>query len=897
MQTILNDQPFEFEPHPTDTAIDVIRNHAGLTGTKFVCGGGVCGACTVLVDGTPTCSCLLPANHMEGKRIQTIEFHDRENLHPVQKAFMACEGLQCGFCTPGFVNEGIAFYERWRREHGSEKPSRHEVALAMGGHLCRCAAYVGIYEAIQRACAGEYDDVDAVSYPRVDALEKVTGEAKYTVDIELKGQLEGKILRSIYPHAIVRSVDTSAALEMDGVVTAANLMEGRNRVRYVGQPIAGVAAVDERTALAALKKIKVDYEVLPAVIGIDQARESSAPQVYADDKSNVPTSAEGFTMPATWQNNIRRNMIKATTWRPAAARRRIEAARIGKPDNLVEFTFRNEQQVHTAFEPHAAIAAWAGPNELAVYASTQNVHALRDHLADHFDLDKERVQVSGQYIGGGFGGKQGMYNETIAAVTLARHAYAPVRVMADRLEEISYTSLRPGSVNEVAVATNDDGAPEAITLRAFGDGGVAVGGLTASIYGFMSPRILRDLEDNNVVNNTPPGTPMRGPDAPTTFWAIEQATDEVAIKHQLDPVTIRRRWSPDHAIRNRLLDWVEEIPEWRNRGESGAGSGRFKRGVGLSMASWMFIYNPDAEVTVSASADGIKVSTATQDIGNGTRTSLAKAIEDVMGIDRHRVIVDIGQADLPLGPVTGGSQVTTSIYPPAAKGAEELMDHLVSEAQTKMELRQVKAAKGGVEHADGFASWFEIMQAADPFSYTDKRGAERLPLGLRINLSQGENDPAIGIRMGHAVIVTAVEVDSRLGKIRPVHVWTNLAVGKIFVPELARSQVYGGIIQGLGYALYELKQYDLETGHTLSTNLNDYRIPGIGDVPEITVDFDEKGFEEVRGQGIGLAELATVGVAASVGNAVHHATGWRPLKTPMTPADVVAGLKEGANSC
>ena len=148
------------------------------------------------------------------------------------------------------------------------------------------------------------------------------------------------------------------------------------------------------------------------------------------------------------------------------------------------------------------------------------------------------------------------------------------------------------------------------------------------------------------------------------------------------------------------------------------------------------------------------------------------------------------------------------------------------------------------------------------------------------------------MRIGHSAIVTEVEVDTRLGKIRPLNVWSGIAVGKIFVRDLANSQMYSGVIQGLGYALYEEKVYDQQTGHTLSSNLNDYRLPGLGDTPNIHLHYDEKGFEEVRGQGIGLSELATIGVAASVGNAVFHATGWRPLSTPITPHDVVTGLKE-----
>jgi len=891
MITTINGQPLPFEPRPDETAIEVIRERAGLTGTKLACGAGVCGACTVLVDETPLCSCLLPAHHLAGKQIQTIEAHGPDNLHPIQRAFMANDGLQCGFCTPGFINEGIAFYERWRKERGTAEPSREEVAQAMSGHLCRCAAYVGIYAAIQRACSGEYDHVTELQLARVDALEKVTGSAKYTVDIKLPQQLEGKILRSPHAHAIVQRIDSAAALALDGVVAVAELLAGKKRVRYVGQPIAGVAAIDEPTALAALKLIAVTYEPLPYVIDPIAARQPDAPEVYGDGHDDVHSSAEGFTVPGTWRGNLRRSSIKPTSWRPVAARRHVESARSKRPNHLVERQYQNEQQVHTALEPHTAVAYWATPEQLMLYASTQNVHRLRKEVAEHFDLEREQVRVDSQHIGGGFGGKQGLYQETIAAITLARHANAPVRVVADRFEEISYSSLRPAVTMDAAIVTKSDGAPEAITLKSCGHGGVAIGAMAATLYGLMAPRVLRDLEDSNVVTNTPPGTPFRGPDAPSIFWSIEQAVDEAAGKISLDPVTIRRRWYPKHEIRNRLLDWVESLPAWQQRATLADNSGRYRQGIGLSMASWLFIYNPDVKVTVASSPAGIRVSTATQDIGNGTRTTLAQAVEDAMGIDRSLILIDIGRADRPIGPVAGGSQVSTSVYPPTYKGAEEVMAHLAREATTALGLQGVTIGRGGLNHQDGFTPWSAILPVAAPFSHTDQRGAERGPLGLRLNLSQAEDDPAVGMRMGHAAIVTQLEVDARLGKIRPLKVWNRLAVGKIFVPMLARSQVYGGVIQGLGYALYEQKHYDQKRGHTLNSNLNDYHIPGIGDTPEVEVDFDEKGYEEIRGQGIGLAELATVGVAASVGNAVHHATGWRPLTTPITPQVVVAGLK------
>ncbi|MEL6986402.1 MAG: 2Fe-2S iron-sulfur cluster-binding protein [Bacteroidota bacterium] len=305
MKTIINGQSLEFEPRHDETAIEVIRERAKLTGTKMACGGGICGACTVLVDNVPKCSCLMPATQMDGADIQTIERHGLESLHPIQRAFMANEGLQCGFCTPGFINEGIAFYDRWRAEQGKSKPSKHDIALAMGGHLCRCGAYMGIYEAIQKACIGEYDDVTDSVIHRYDAPEKVTGIAKYTVDIEFEGQLEGKILRSAYPHAIVKSIDKSAAESMEGVRAIVDLMKVGEKVRWVGQPIAGIAAENEQIALEALKLIEVDYEILPAAVGTEAASKKDAPTIWEKDKRDeIPSAAEEIDFPYKWENNV-----------------------------------------------------------------------------------------------------------------------------------------------------------------------------------------------------------------------------------------------------------------------------------------------------------------------------------------------------------------------------------------------------------------------------------------------------------------------------------------------------------------------------------------------------------------------------------------------------------------
>src|SRR5215472_6278115 len=238
----LNGRPETLPEDPDALLVDLIRDRCGLTGTKLVCGSGVCGACTVLLDGAPVVSCLLPAQAAAGKTLTTIEGVGATGLHPVQKAFMAHDALQCGFCTPGFVVEATAFHDRWRSSRGAAVPTREEIAAALSGHLCRCGAYEGIYRAVAEACAGRFDDHDAIA-PRLEARDKVTGTARYTVDIRHDGQLEGVILRAPVAHARIIGLDLAPARAIAGVAAAISLLGDDNVVRFVGAPIAAVAAM------------------------------------------------------------------------------------------------------------------------------------------------------------------------------------------------------------------------------------------------------------------------------------------------------------------------------------------------------------------------------------------------------------------------------------------------------------------------------------------------------------------------------------------------------------------------------------------------------------------------------------------------------------------------------
>lgn len=895
IQTTINGESRQLEDiRPDETVAEWLRS-AGLTGTKIVCGAGNCGACTVLVDGVPMTSCLLPVHHIADRQVQTVEAFGSEASHPVQRALIACDGLQCGFCTPGFVMSGVAFYDSWHRDHPGETPSREEVAAALSGNLCRCGAYPGIYEALQRACAGEFDSVAQVEAPRYEALEKVTGRARYTIDQRYPGQLEGVILRSIHPHAKVLSIDASEALALPGVFVFTELLENDRIVRYTGQEMGALAAVDVQTARRALHMIKVEYEVYPAAIGMRAAQADNAPMVYPGFFRKPPTSAEGMTFPGRFQKNLRKSLFKLTAKSPRKAQRMINHARASHDPNLIERTFRNTSQVHTALEPHVCVAKWDDPQHLTVHLSTQGVHVGAHIIAEHFDLEDKNVTLVAEHIGGGFGGKQGVSIEGIAAITLARLTERPVRVFLNRLEELSYAGYRPGAEVRLSLLTNEEGQVQALSATSYGDSGISIGsGVSMLIGAFSPPDAPRNTDEIDVVNHTPPGTPFRGPNGPQALWALEQIIDETAHHLGQDPIELRKRWYPEDELRHKLLDWAASLPVWKDR-EANRGDTRFKRGVGLSVGAWPFIYNGNTQVTVGVRESGLYVQSGTQDIGTGSRTLLATAAAEGIGIAPDHIQVMVGNSNAPLGPISGGSQAANSVYGPAFTAAQTLKKQLLTLTQGELQLHDPIVTAAGIQHTEGLLTWDDLISQAGPLAVTEKRGSEASFMPLLDYLSRDEHAGSIGQEVSKAVTVTEVLVDTQLGKIKPLSVWMGVAAGKIFTPTLARSQVYGGIIQGLGYALYEARQIDEKTGYQLTTNLDIYKIPGISDIPPIEIFFLEGGFEEIRGKGVGIGELSTVGVAASVGNAVFHATGWRPLNTPILPQDILMGTAQNAS--
>ncbi|MBR0794530.1 molybdopterin-dependent oxidoreductase [Bradyrhizobium jicamae] len=884
---IINGRIESLPDDPDALLVDVVRDQLKLTGTKLVCGGGVCGACTVLVDGAPVASCLMPARAAAGRSVTTVEGVGAARLHPVQKAFMANDALQCGFCTPGFIVEAVAFCDRWRATRGTAVPSREEIGAALSGHLCRCGAYDGIFRAVADACAGRFDG-DNVVTPRIEARDKVTGAAKYTVDIRHDGQLEGVILRSHEPHARITVLDLAPARALSGVA-AVSLLGDDRIVRYVGEPIAAVAAMDRKTALAALAAIRLTSERLPAVIGLDAGRKGDAPVVF--DKTNRKRAgnvSEAGGGPAPWKQNVR-GPTAAFSKRAGKARSWVNEARQANNRLLIEGTFRTGTQQHACLEPHAAVARFDG-DRLTVHASSQWVFHLKEQIAKRFKLDHDKVRVIADHVGGGFGSKASLGTETIAAIELARAASAPVRVAYDRHEELSVAGYRPAAEVKIALLSSEQGGLKALSVTAHADTGAATNSTIAGLARLIYPAEAKELADFDVISNLPPGAAFRGPGGPPMAFAVEQAIDEAALRFNVDPIALRKRWDPD-PNRQRLYDWASGLDVWRNR--KPAQSGRYRRGVGVATGYWLYLWQPKVKVEVAVRGGRIIASTATQDIGTGTRSVIADTVAREFDLEPADIEVRIGDSSLPEGPGSGGSRVTASVLPPTLQAIAKLKAAILEQATRK-------PAPGSN------APWRELIARSPDIAVTETRGEDgrNTAPGIRSPLRDAGfigiifgwmmrrfSNIVVGAGVPSSVQVIEVEVDTWLGHVRVLNVHTGIAVGKVAAPALAHSQACGAVIQGLGYALYEARELDPRNGDVLTAGMEDYRIPGIADTPDIDVHFDEAGFDHVLGNSVGIGEVATVPTSPAVANAIHDAIGVRLTEIPIRPDRIVAALK------
>jgi xanthine dehydrogenase YagR molybdenum-binding subunit len=718
--------------------------------------------------------------------------------------------------------------------------------------------------------------------PRIDGRAKVTGAARFTVDRSLPGMLQGKILRSPWPHAEVQKIDLAAAARLPGVRAVHAVAAPGARLRYVGAPIAAVAADSSTQAEAALGHIVVGYKQLPFVADLDAARDGAAPHVF-EPATAPPGFASGWPSPAglPLEGNVRG---------PALARRGDVAQGFTAADVVVEGDYRTAVQTHCCLEPHAVIADWR-EDGLTVYISTQFTAGVRQELAEAFGLPLGRIRVVVDAMGGGFGSKSTLGNYGFIAVALSRAAKAPVRIVLDRAEEQMDSGNRPGTLQRLRIGAKRDGTLTALTLTSYGTAGVAlgggVGGFAQAIYD--CPNFSSAQYD--VFINAGPGCAMRAPGNTPGAFGLEQAIDALAERLALDPLDLRDRIDPSPVRREERRIGAERIG-WRNRRAPGADTGPVKRGMGVAQSLWPANVHLDSACEVRLFRDGtVEVLSSVQDIGTGIATVTAQTVAEVMGLSPEQIAVRIGDTEFPAGSPSYGSRTTATITPAARTAAWQVLQTLFREAA-----RRLNAGPGDLVARDG-----RIFRRDEPARGMGFAEAARLLRTDRISAVASRADDYGGFKrnLGDAALAqqdlggvqfAAVAVDVETGVIRVERVVAVQDCGRPINPLLTESQVHGGVLMGLSYALFEERILDRHSGRMVNPNLEHYKLAGPRETPAIDVVLLENYQGRSATDAYGIAEPSNIATAPAIANAVYNAIGVRLHALPMTPAAVLAAL-------
>jgi xanthine dehydrogenase YagR molybdenum-binding subunit len=690
-----------------------------------------------------------------------------------------------------------------------------------------------------------------VETSRVDGPLKATGSARYTYDVELPGMLYGAILRSPYPHARVGKIDLTGARRIPGVRAA--IARDDQVVRFAGQEVAAVAAISPQVAADALAAIVVDYQPLPFVANMEEALKPTAPRVFAS----------------------RSNLAAAQLFETGNVAQGIEQAAA-----VHEAIYTTPVQTHVSLETHGAVARW-DQDELTVWASTQGIFTVRDDLMVFFSLPPENVRVITAYLGGGFGSKFGAGAEVIMAAQLAREAAAPVKLMLSRAAEHLATGNRPSSWQHVKLGAASDGKLTGIELIQHGSGGIGGGAGSSGPFKqlYSCPNIR--TEERNVYLNAGPSSPMRAPGWPQGCFALELAIDELAHRLAIDRLEFRRRNNAD-PVRALEYEIGARSFKWDERSRLAQSKGPLRRGIGVASGWWHGTGRPGSQAQMVAYRDGrVELRTGSQDIGTGTRTILGMIAAEELGIPLSQVRVEIGDTRYLYAVPSGGSSTAPSTTPAVRQAAAHLKDKLL----------RLAAPVLGAEVSDLEARGGTIRVRFDPsraLSFAEV--CRRIPAD---SLSaDGEHVPNYeGYRKDQAGCQFAeVEVDTETGIVRVLEVVAVHDAGVIVDPLTARSQVNGGIIMGVGFALFEERRLDPKIGLMVNPTMDDYKLPGPLDVPDIKVIFVEVANGITNTGVLGLGEAAHVASAAAIGCAVFDAIGTPVRSLPITPDRVLAAL-------
>jgi CO/xanthine dehydrogenase Mo-binding subunit len=715
-------------------------------------------------------------------------------------------------------------------------------------------------------------DVLGKRVPRLDGPAKASGAAVYSIDVRLPGMLHGRFLRSSYPAATLTSLDLEPARRMPGVKAAIAVAQPGTPLRFAGQEVAAVAADTPEHAEDAVRAIVAKYDPKPFVVDLEKAQEPSAPLVFEATRVETKTTAGDI------QRGNRSLPRKGNVMGPRASNKGDVDKAFSEADVIVERTYRTQVQTHTCLETHGVVARWQG-DELTVWASTQGIFSVREEMAEALGVPKSKVRVITEYMGGGFGSKFGAGVYGVAAGRLAREAGAPVKLFLDRKEEQLSAGNRPNSIQWIKAGAKKDGTLVALHLISHGTGGVNGGAGTSgplkNIYECPNVR----TEEYDVFTNAGPSSAMRAPGHPQGCFALEATMDELAERLGMDPYQFRMKNDPSPVRRKEFEMGADKFGWSRREALRKSSDGPVKRGMGMAASVWYNTGGTGPKATVTIHRDGsAEVVHGLQDIGTGTRTMVALVAAEELGLPLERVTVKVGDTDYPYGPGSGGSTTTPSSSPAIRRAAWGAKRRALEQAGFNPDTHDVR--RGSVIDAASGRPMASFEQAC-----------HKLPAeGVSFTADRADNHEDAWKRFINGTQFAEVEVDTETGIVSVKRV---VAVHDCGVPINLlglESQIHGGVIQGVSYALFEDRTLDVATGHMVNPNIDFYKVAGALDVPEIEAMilpvYD--GVNNTDTTGIG--EPATVPTAAAIANAVSHAIGARIDQIPITPHVVLAAL-------
>ncbi len=685
---------------------------------------------------------------------------------------------------------------------------------------------------------------------RLSGKDKVTGKAKYTFDINEPGMLYGRILRSEVPHATVMGIDLSEAEALPGVKAVIPLIEVGNKLRYQGQEIAAVAAETDDIAKDALRLIRVDLEELPHVVTEAEAMADGAPEIREDWAGNQS------------EPNVREDGDINAGFAEAAVE--------------VEATYHAPVQTHVCLETHGHVAKWEDEQNLTVWASTQGVFGVRNDFAQRFELPANQVRVITEHMGGGFGSKFGPGIEGRTAAELSRITGKAVKLMLTRKAEHLVAGNRPSMTQTVRAGATRDGRLIAYDMKGYGTGGISSGAGFTGPYVYHVPNSR--AERVNVAVNAGNQRAMRAPGHPQGAFAMDSLMDELAEKLGMDPIEFRRINDPNEVRQAQYTLGAQEIGWHRRNSVPGSGTGVKKRGIGLGSGQWGGGGGRGTEARVTINADGtVEAVTGTQDIGTGVRTVIAMIVAEEFGLETTDIHVRVGDSEpgLPSGG-SGGSQTTPSVAPVIKTAAAAAKQKLFERVAPLLE-----APVGDLRV--GVGTIYVVSDRTKTITWKQATGQ----LGMESISEGGTWDEELRQNGAAGTQFAEVEIDTETGALRIIKIVAVQDCGLAINRLTTESQINGGVIMGLGQAILEERFMDPETGRMLNANLEDYKVPGTLEIPEIqSIVFD------THRKVTGVGEPPCIPTPGAIANAVYNAIGVRIRSLPITPDKILDALAE-----